>query len=236
MFQPTDEANSFAQRRAAAGAGVRTMGFLESKSDREAREKLEKEALGKIIGSLGKLLSPKAARFLPVGVFLANGGLDKLLEGNLSDLLKTAGLDGIVAQFLPPWAGDALAAAKELMKLDLSNLELASLTGGLDNLLGRFLPPELKALWKAIQDVGGFKEILAQIFSLTATPTTKPPSGSGPWAARLGDLVVCRAAQGWSFNPARQPSLSVVFRLRVSPISHFVMVFRLMSLTTARRL
>jgi uncharacterized Zn-binding protein involved in type VI secretion len=68
---------------------------------------------------------------------------------------------------------------------------MSDLAGSLDSLVGRFLPPELQAAWKALQDAGGLKGLLA-LFD--ERPNLQ--SGTGFWAARITDAVVCPGGAG----------------------------------------
>jgi uncharacterized Zn-binding protein involved in type VI secretion len=78
---------------------------------------------------------------------------------------------------------------------------MSDLAGSLDSLVGRFLPPELQAAWKALQDAGGLKGLLA-LFD--ERPNLQSPPG--PWAARLSDIAVCSGGVG----PISEPCLPTV--------------------------
>lgn len=143
---------------------------------------------------------PEMARGLAMSSApLLTKGLESLLkDGNSADLSKMLSLDGLAgmaAQFLPPWAGDALAVAKSLAKGDLG--------GALDTLLSKYLAPELKAVYDAIKNLpGGWPEFLKWLFE-----NPKEPQGAdGLWAARLGDIATCPGGIG----PITVPCLPTV--------------------------
>jgi uncharacterized Zn-binding protein involved in type VI secretion len=144
-------------------------------------------AIGATIGALSKFLPPELARIIgKAGPILSKGiaGLSGT-GGNLSNLVSADGLLGIAAQFLPPWCGDAMAAAKNLAGGDIA--------GAVDGLLSKYLPPELKAAYAAIKNAsGGLKGLMADLFDKPKSPQ----SGTGFWAARVSDAVVCAGGVG----------------------------------------
>lgn len=149
----------------------------------ESRPKPKKSASKKHISpDLAKGLAMSSAPIL-------TSGLKKLLaEGKFPDLSKMLSLDGmlgIAAQFLPPWAGDALAVGKALASGDIA--------GALDAVLSKYLPPELKAVYDAIKNLpGGPEEFLKWL-----RENPKEPQGlDGFWAARISDLVKCPGGTG----------------------------------------
>lgn len=137
-----------------------------------------------------KHISPDLAKGLAMSSApILTSGLKKLLaEGKFPDLSKMLSLDGmlgIAAQFLPPWAGDALAVGKALASGDIA--------GALDAVLSKYLPPELKAVYDAIKNLpGGPEEFLKWL-----RENPREPQGlDGFWAARISDLVKCPGGTG----------------------------------------
>jgi uncharacterized Zn-binding protein involved in type VI secretion len=117
-------------------------------------------------------------------------GLESLLSGkDLGDMFSLDGALGLAGQLLPKEYGDALAVAQELYNNFPESM--SDLAGSLDSLVGRFLPPELQAAWKALKDAGGLKGLLA-LFD--ERPNLQ--SGTGFWAARITDAVVCPGGAG----------------------------------------
>ena len=166
--------------------------FAEKQTKRNAAMQ---SAQGKVVPkkkpSSGKRdsISPDMAKLLASSSPLLTKGLENLLQdGNfdgLSGMISLEGLMGMAAQFLPPWAGDALAVGKALAS--------GGLAGAADALLSKYLPPELKAVYDAIKNLpGGWKKFLDDLFN-----NPKEPQGAdGFWAARLSDVVVCKGGVG----------------------------------------
>lgn len=135
-------------------------------------------------------ISPELAKGLAMSSApILTKGLESLVaSGGSFDLSKVISLDGMLgmaAQFLPPWAGDALAVGKALASGDVA--------GAVDVLLSKYLPPELKAVYDAIKNLpGGWKEFLKWLME-----NPKEPQGAdGLWAARIGDAVKCPVGIG----------------------------------------
>jgi uncharacterized Zn-binding protein involved in type VI secretion len=150
----------------------------------------DKKAIETALSALGKILPPELSKLLSKASPLLTKGLESLLGGkDLGDMFSLEGLMGLAGQLLPKEYGDALAVAQELYNKFPESM--SDLAGSLDSLVGRFLPPELQAAWKALQDAGGLKGLLA-LFD--ERPNLQSPPG--PWAARLSDLVVCPSGIG----------------------------------------
>ncbi len=147
------------------------------------------------LGALSSLLPPELARLLGQAAPLLTKGLESLLkDGGLPDFSKMFSLEGlavIAAQFLPPWAGDAMAVGNQLLNGDLS-------LGSLAEMAAKYLPPELKAVYDAIKNLpGGWKEFLKWLFE-----NPKEPQGAnGLWAARLSDIATCPGGIGPIISP-----------------------------------
>ncbi len=137
-----------------------------------------------------KHISPELAKGLAMSSApILTKGLESLVaDGDSFDLSEMVSLDGMLgmaAQFLPPWAGDALAVGKALASGDIG--------AAADALLSKYLPPELKAVYDAIKNLpGGWQEFLTWLFE-----NPKQPQGAdGLWAARLSDIAVCAGGVG----------------------------------------
>ena len=147
------------------------------------------------LGALSSVLPPELAQLLGQASPLLTKGLESLLkDGGLPDLSKVfslEGLAGIAAQFLPPWAGDAMAVGNQLLNGNLS-------LGSLAEMAAKYLPPELKAVYDAIKNLpGGWKDFLKWLFE-----NPKEPQGvDGLWAARLGDEAKCPGGIGLIKEP-----------------------------------
>ena len=164
------------------------------------------------LGALGSVLPPELAQLVGKASPLLTKGLESLLkDGGLPDLdsmLNADNLMGLAAQFLPPWAGDALSVGKALASGDIG--------AALDSVLSKYLPPELKAVYNAIKNLpGGWQQFLADLFN-----NPKTPQGAiGPWAARVTDAVACKGGAG----PIQTGQLNVIiggqFAARVTDVA-----------------
>ena len=117
-----------------------------------------------------------------------NGGLSQALAGEMKGIM---GLAGLATQFLPPWAGDALAVGQAIMSGDPSAL------------IDKYMPPEVKAAYDAFKEAynkGGLKEL---IFPPEPEPDKAATSGSAPWAARFSDLAACSGGAGAITMPCK---------------------------------
>lgn len=160
--------------------------------------------LGSMAGMVGQFLPPQARPLLAAGGFVMNGGLSSLMSGNVGGLM---GLGGIASQFMPPYAGDALMAGQMLMS-GASPMQM------MQGLMGRFLPPELQGVLATMQKMGGPDKLLSSCFpksgqpSLSNTPEEEPlPESMQPWAARVGDMVLCPAGM---LGPILKPAARTV--------------------------
>lgn len=162
--------------------------FAEERKNRQTAGNASRPLANKSSGK--KHISPELARGLAMSSApILTKGLENLIaDGDSLDLSEMISLDGMLgtaAQFLPPWAGDALAVANSLASGDVA--------GAVDAMLSKYLPPELKAVYDAIKNVpGGWKEFLKWLME-----NPKEPQGAdGLWAARLSDIVVCPGGVG----------------------------------------
>lgn len=137
-----------------------------------------------------KHISPEMAKGLAMSSapILTSGLKNLVADGNapdLSEMILLDGMLGMAAQFLPPWAGDALAVGNSLASGDVA--------GVVDAMLSKYLPPELKAVYDAIKNLpGGWKGFLKWLME-----NPKEPQGlDGFWAARITDAVVCPGGAG----------------------------------------
>lgn len=201
MFQSMENARAFAGQRQFAAASNRASAVGSPGIVAQTNEGvgLGSTALNALGGIAGKSLPPQFARFLPAGQMLMNGGLNKLLSGNVGGLMSLGGIAGIAGQFLPPWAGDAMAAGQAVQGL----MSGGSLMGMMNGLVGRFLPPELQGIWSAVQQMGGLKKLISDAFPPLGKPSSAsyeesnaPSSGVAPYAARVGDQHVCPMFEG----------------------------------------
>ncbi len=141
------------------------------------------------LGALRHVLPPELSQLVGKASPFLTKGLESLLkDGGLPDLgniLNADNLMGLAAQFLPPWAGDAMAVGKALASGDIG--------AALDSVLSKYLPPELKAVYDAIKNLpGGWQQFLADLFNNPKTPQ----GANGFWAARISDVVVCPGGGG----------------------------------------
>lgn len=146
-------------------------------------------------GAAARFLPPEAAKLMGAAGPIVTEGLGKIMSGDLSSLggmVSPSAILGMATQFLPPWAGDALAAGKAV-----ASLASGDVLGAMDGLMSKFLPPELKAVYdalkKAISALGGIDAVISDVFDPKKPPE---PSAAGPWAARLGDLAACPGGTG----------------------------------------
>ena len=139
--------------------------------------------------SPGGNISPDMAKGIAIASPIITNAMAGLLSGKglsgLGSMISLGGMMGMAAQFLPPWAGDAMAVGM--------GLATGGLAGAADALLSKFLPPEVKAVYDAIKNLpGGWPEFLKW---LTENPVT-PQGVPGPWAARLTDIATCPGGIG----------------------------------------
>ena len=191
------EALEFAARQAAptatAGSGD-SLSFVSTANTEFSAAKASAQFAQSL---LDKVLPAEFAKIAGAAAPLVTKGLESLLTGegasglagNLDSMLTLDGLMSAAAQFLPPWAGDAMAAGKALTSGDPAALVSA--------LTAKFLPPELQAVMNAVNQAGGIQNILADIFD---SPNS-PQAPAGAWAARLTDTVVCPAGAGAIVSP-----------------------------------
>jgi uncharacterized Zn-binding protein involved in type VI secretion len=163
-------------------------------------------AIGAALGAISKFLPPELAGIIGKAGPLLSKGLGGLLSGKgLGNMLSADGLMGLASQFLPPWAGDAMSAAKSIASGDIA--------GAIDGLLSKYLPPELKAAYDAIKKAsGGLKGLLADLFD-------KPKlmvAANGFWAARLGDKVQCPGGVGVIDSASENIMIGGQFAARVN--------------------
>lgn len=145
-------------------------------------------------GSAGQHISPGLAQGIGIAAPLITNGLAGLLSdkgfSGSGSMFSLGGMMGMAAQFLPPWAGDAMAVGMGLAS--------GGVAGAADALLSKFLPPEVKAVYDAIKNIpGGWPEFLKW---LTENPV-EPQGVPGPWAARLTDIATCPGGIGPITSP-----------------------------------
>lgn len=175
--------------------------FAEEQTKRNAVAKAARDAGAPTDNSSQRgSISPELAKGLAMSSSpLLTKGLESLLwEGNfdgLDEMISLDGMLGMAAQFLPPWAGDALAVGSALASGDMA--------GAIDAMLSKYLPPEVKAVYDAIKSLpGGWPEFLKWLMENPKEPQGAP----GPWAARISDMAVCPGGVG----PITAPCLPTV--------------------------
>ena len=175
--------------------------FAKEQTKRNAAAKAaQSEVLPKKKSSKPDSISPAMTKLMGASAPLLTKGMESLLGGkgvgDLGAMFSLDGAMGLVAQFLPPWAGDALAVGKALASGDIG--------AALDSVLSKYLPPELKAVYDAIKNLpGGWKQFLADLFNNPKTPQ----GANGLWAARITDSVKCD--KGASFISSGFPTVLI---------------------------